>query len=68
MARRAGLEPATYGLEIRCSIQLSYDRGERNKNKTKKRIARSSPTLVPMIPWRSYCRYEDSSQSAKNLG
>ncbi len=26
MARRAGLEPATYGLEIRCSIQLSYQR------------------------------------------
>lgn len=25
MARPAGLEPATHGLEIRCSIQLSYD-------------------------------------------
>ena len=24
--RLAGLEPATYGLEIRCSIQLSYRR------------------------------------------
>ncbi len=24
MAFRAGFEPATYGLEIRCSIQLSY--------------------------------------------
>ncbi len=25
MAWSAGLEPATIGLEIRCSIQLSYD-------------------------------------------
>ena len=27
MVRSAGLEPATTGLEIRCSIQLSYERG-----------------------------------------
>ena len=26
MARPAGLEPATYALEVRCSIQLSYGR------------------------------------------
>jgi hypothetical protein len=25
-AREAGLEPTTYGLEVRCSIQLSYSR------------------------------------------
>ena len=26
MARLEGIEPPTYGLEIRCSIQLSYGR------------------------------------------
>ena len=27
VARLAGFEPAAYGLEVRCSIQLSYRRG-----------------------------------------
>jgi hypothetical protein len=26
LVRLAGLEPAAYGLEVRCSIQLSYRR------------------------------------------
>ena len=30
MVRQAGLEPATYGLEVRCSIQLSYWRKQLN--------------------------------------
>ena len=30
LVRLAGLEPAAYGLEVRCSIQLSY---RRTKNK-----------------------------------
>ena len=29
MVRLAGLEPAAYGLEVRCSIQLSYRRMKR---------------------------------------
>jgi hypothetical protein len=33
MARPAGLEPATYGLEGRCSIQLSYERLTKDVNR-----------------------------------
>ena len=34
-ARLAGLEPATYGLEVRCSIQLSYKRSATNPTQVK---------------------------------
>ncbi len=45
MARLAGVEPATYGLEVRCSIQLSYKRIKRvSENWSGKRDSNPRPT------------------------
>ena len=45
MARLAGFEPATYGLEVRCSIQLSYKRIKRvSENWSGKRDSNPRPT------------------------
>ena len=44
MVRLAGFEPATYGLEVRCSIQLSYRRKKR-KPLYHKSIEKSNSTV-----------------------
>jgi hypothetical protein len=35
MARLEGIEPPTYGLEVRCSILLSYRREDKLRNYSK---------------------------------
>ncbi len=44
--RPAGLEPATYGLEIRCSIQLSYGRHSINSLQYRNFLPTLSITLA----------------------
>ena len=47
MARPAGFEPATHGLEGHCSIQLSYERSERSFLKTEYPVASITSGFLP---------------------
>ncbi len=62
MARLAGLEPTTYGLEIRCSIQLSYRRKTEVPPQTRSRAradGNDPPRPAGNVPGRAYCVHEN---------
>ncbi len=59
MVRLAGLEPATYGLEVRCSIQLSYRR--------KQKVAYSRPNQLRQINFTMFPYFFMHSRLKKNL-
>ena len=50
MARSAGLEPATLGLEGRCSIQMSYERSKSKAYSSKIGRGRGIRTPDPLVP------------------
>ena len=62
LARLAGFEPATYGLEVRCSIHLSYRRWKIGAIKLCEPIvAQTHPFRIPI---NTYINGEDSYPTA----
>jgi ABC-type sugar transport system ATPase subunit len=49
LARPAGFEPATYGLEVRCSIQLSYGEASERSIRSSERKARLEDAPVASL-------------------